>query len=380
MTNTKWPHCRMTKCFYGDRCKNAALNTHTCTAGHSWHHLCASQIDNIEDMRCPQCMGIRSPVPDEAQVNRGLPVAAGSGQNAVYWAVPVSGDTPAPAQQSDLSQSRPQESDEVIVVTSPGRAGSAKQGSEGGGRRVVPGAGTRIAQGVEQGQGSVGEARTKAKTDSSKERVGEDVINRRMKDFGVKKVDSKHPGWKYGLKYKNPPTNQEFRYHALCKICLESDRGMATVKLGSSGSPSAFWRHLQTRHPDEWSKCQEAQSRIDFAPTATSGQGVCKGGGGGALGASMASTPGQAPQAVFESRDAQGRSTRESPGRTAAHVHEGSRAATSSSDAVRRRMTDHFDTVSGSKYVNPVWMDKLVELIAEQYLPFNFAESEAFRE
>ena len=50
MTNTKWPHCRMTKCFYGDRCKNAALNTHTCTAGHFWHHLCASQIDNIEDM------------------------------------------------------------------------------------------------------------------------------------------------------------------------------------------------------------------------------------------------------------------------------------------------------------------------------------------
>ena len=43
-------------------------------------------------------------------------------------------------------------------------------------------------------------------------------------------------------------------------------------------------------------------------------------------------------------------------------------------------MTDHFDAVSGSKYVNPVWMDKLVELIAEQYLPFNFAESEAFRE
>ena len=145
MTNTNWPHCRMTKCFYGDRCKNAALNTHTCTAGHFWHHLCASQIDNIEDMRCPQCMGIQSPVPEEAQVNRGLPVAAGSGQNAVYFAVPVSGDTPAPAQQSDLSQSRSQESDEVIVVTSPGRAGSAKQGSEGGGRRVVPGAGTRIA-------------------------------------------------------------------------------------------------------------------------------------------------------------------------------------------------------------------------------------------
>ena len=90
-------------------------------------------------------MGIQSPVPEEAQVNRGLPVAAGSGQNAVYFAVPVSGDTPAPAQQSDLSQSRSQESDEVIVVTSPGRAGSAKQGSEGGGRRVVPGAGTRIA-------------------------------------------------------------------------------------------------------------------------------------------------------------------------------------------------------------------------------------------
>ena len=137
MTNTNWPHCRMTKCFYGDRCKNAALNTHTCTAGHFWHHLCASQIDNIEDMRCPQCMGIQSPVPEEAQVNRGLPVAAGSGQNAVYFAVPVSGDTPAPAQQSDLSQSRPQESDEVIVVTSPGRAGPAKQGSEGGGRRYL---------------------------------------------------------------------------------------------------------------------------------------------------------------------------------------------------------------------------------------------------
>ena len=137
------------------------------------------------------------PMPDEDRVNGGLPVAATatSDADAVYFSVPISSDTPAAPQQSAVSQSRRRESDQVIVIAdggsgqvSNGGTGSAKQGSEGGHGRVVSGAGTRVALGVQKGQGSVGEVRHAVKVNKSKENVSEDVMNSRILEFGLRPV------------------------------------------------------------------------------------------------------------------------------------------------------------------------------------------------
>ena len=153
----------------------------------------------------------------------------------------------------------------------------------------------------------------------------------------------------------------------MCAICLVDNLGAATVKLGKDNSPSALATHLQYSHPEEYEQmlAMEHKRKAKAQPSRSS---PCK-------------------RPASEVPGAQGHvdAVRSSlntlfSGVVSSHAPESVRAPMSANPAGLR---SHWAPVESQAEVNrrldPLWVDSLVSLIAEEFLPFELVKS-SFRE
>jgi len=185
---------------------------------------------------------------------------------------------PQPARLGPQPPPRLQSAEEIcnivlaLGVKAAAEEGAAQGGSAGGGSQEATGAqgeegviarGTHLATSNMHVDGdqvacnlqSVGSVRSNAaKGKAIKETVSITEMARRVKMWGITKPqNAKHSVWKWGFKYAHPPIGPAaFHNQALCALCLVTDLGVATVKLGKDNSPSALVTHLQHAHPKEY--------------------------------------------------------------------------------------------------------------------------------
>ena len=97
---------------------------------------------------------------------------------------------------------------------------------------------------------NIGKTRNRAKKGTGSS-VSVQEMARRVREWGIHKPPSaKHRVWRWSFKYKNQPSHNlaGYEHQDLCSLCLQAkDLVTATIKLGSSDSPTALMQHLQTR-------------------------------------------------------------------------------------------------------------------------------------
>ena len=159
-----------------------------------------------------------------------------------------------------------------------------------------------------------------------------------------------------------------FQNHVLCSMCLVDNLGAVTVKLGKDNSPSALVTHLQYSHPEEY-KQMWAMEQKHKAPAQPSRSSPRK-------------------QHASEVPGAQGhvhvvRSSLNTlfSGVVTRHAPESVHAPMSANPADLR---SHWAPVESQAEVNlgpdPRWVDSLVALIAEEFLPLGLVDKPSFRE
>ena len=122
---------------------------------------------------------------------------------------------------------------------------------EGQDQELVAGTGTHLG-------GVVAKARAKVKHTNASEKVTEDVLSRRILEYGLVKAErATNLVWHYFRKFcpkklaaKRPAIDPlRLEDHALCMLCYESTdqdrKEHCTVKLGKCKSPTAMVDHMQ---------------------------------------------------------------------------------------------------------------------------------------
>ena len=117
--------------------------------------------------------------------------------------------------------------------------------------------------------GTVSEARYSSKRHRTAENMSEDLLNRRIQDYGLVSPErAKHLVWyffkKYGTKQLNrQDDNLNLAQQALCTICLadQDRRRHSTVKLGKDKSPTSMMDHLRNHHREEFDAVVVANTR-----------------------------------------------------------------------------------------------------------------------
>ena len=116
---------------------------------------------------------------------------------------------------------------------------------------------------------TVTEVRHSTKRHRACENVSEDLLNRRIQDYGLFCPErAKNLVWcffqKYGSKnLKSVEDNLKLSQQALCTICLTdmTRRAHCTVKLGKDNSPSSMMDHLRIHHLVEFDAVAVANMR-----------------------------------------------------------------------------------------------------------------------
>ena len=116
---------------------------------------------------------------------------------------------------------------------------------------------------------TVTEVRHSTKRHRACENVSEDLLNRRIQDYGLFCPErAKNLVWcffqKYGSKnLKSVEDNLKLSQQALCTICLTdmTRRAHCTVKLGKDNSPSSMMDHLRIHHLVEFDAVAVANSK-----------------------------------------------------------------------------------------------------------------------
>jgi hypothetical protein len=190
--------------------------------------------------------------------------------------------------------------------------------------------------------------------------------------------------WDQAFKYDKCPkgTPNGWEHHALCKVCLGENVGNTVVKLGCSDSPQPLVNHFLQHHKEEWEKMhKEKQSSIAFTSRDSTGK-------------STRPSPLRTPTAeqrslVDETRKSAkrlfasiagpgGSSTAAQTGESSSISGEG--LSSSGNCAAGFDMRTYFHAKSARAGPDGKWVDKMVELIVEEYLPLTFCEKPAFRE
>ena len=108
--------------------------------------------------------------------------------------------------------------------------------------------------------GTVTDARHRAKRQRAAVKVSEDVLNRQIQDYGLVSPErAKNFVWcffkKYGSKkLKDQDDDLKLTHQSLCTICLADQprRLQCTVKLVKDDSPSLLMDHMRIHHQDEY--------------------------------------------------------------------------------------------------------------------------------
>jgi hypothetical protein len=117
--------------------------------------------------------------------------------------------------------------------------------------------------------GTVADARHRAKRQRAAVKVSEDVLNRQIQDYGLVSPErATNVVWcffkKYGSKkLKDQDDNLKLAQQALCTICLadQARRLQCTVKLGKDNSPSSVMNYMRIHHQDEYNAVVVANSK-----------------------------------------------------------------------------------------------------------------------
>jgi hypothetical protein len=139
--------------------------------------------------------------------------------------------------------------------------------SEGQDQELVAGTGTHLG-------GVVAKARAKVKHTNASEKVTEDVLSRRILEYGLVKAErATNLVWHYFRKFcpkklaaKRPAIDPlRLQDHALCMLCYESTdqdrKEHCTVKLGKCKSPTAMVDHMQKHHKEQWAELHKAGNK-----------------------------------------------------------------------------------------------------------------------
>jgi len=208
---------------------------------------------------------------------------------------------------------------------------------------------------------TVTEVRHSEKRHRACENVSEDLLNRRIQDYGLFCPErAKNLVWcffqKYGSKnLKSVEDNLKLSQQALCTICLTdmTRRAHCTVKLGKDNSPSSMMDHLRIHHLVEFDAVTVANSKgLTRNATANAGNAA------GAARHEASMLRHGALQTLF--------------------VHTTAEQAAASGK--QRPVTDMFkpSSVWTEKQDNQ-WQEDLVRYVAEQYLPLATVDAPAFR-
>ena len=241
--------------------------------------------------------------------------------------------------------------------------------------------------------GTVSEARYSSKRHRTAENMSEDLLNRRIQDYGLVSPErAKNLVWyffkKYGTKQLNrQDDNLNLAQQALCTICLadQDRRRHCTVKLGKDKSPTSMMDHLRNHHREEFDAVVVANTR--------------------GLSLVVFNAQRKEPRVrALLGNSSQRESTDSSPSTidstpnagNAAGValHEGSMARLAATQALfqkpatqeagglgqQRSMTDVFKPLSSwTEKQDKQWKEDLVCCVAEQYLPLAIVDAPAFR-
>jgi hypothetical protein len=241
--------------------------------------------------------------------------------------------------------------------------------------------------------GTVSEARYSSKRHRTAENMSEDLLNRRIQDYGLVSPErAKNLVWyffkKYGTKQLNrQDDNLNLAQQALCTICLadQDRRRHCTVKLGKDKSPTSMMDHLRNHHREEFDAVVVANTR--------------------GLSLVVFNAQRKEPRVrALLGNSSQRESTDNSPATidstpnagNAAGValHEGSMARLAATQALfqkpatqeagglgqQRSMTDVFKPLSSwTEKQDKQWKEDLVCCVAEQYLPLAIVDAPAFR-
>ena len=220
---------------------------------------------------------------------------------------------------------------------------------------------------------------------SKKKTQQPELIKRQISQWGLKKPSSaRNKVWDQAFKYDKCPkgTPNGWEHHTIYKVCLGENVGNTVVKLGCSDSPQALVSHFLQHHKEEWENMHKEKHRsIAFTSRDSTGK-------------STRPSPLRTPTAeqhslVDETRKSvkrlfdsitgpAGSSTAAQTGESSSISGEG--LSSSGKCAAGSDMRTYFHAQSARGGPDAKWVDKLVELIVEEYLPLTFCEKPAFRE
>jgi hypothetical protein len=273
---------------------------------------------------------------------------------------------------------RPKSAEDIVQLVldkAAAEEGASQGGSAGDGSQKAAeaeGEEGAIADGTHLATGNmdVGTVRRKASKQDKKENVLITEMARRVRNWGIAKPqNAQHCVWTWGFKYKNPPKCEVgFQNRALCAMCLVDHLGAATVKLGKDNSPLALVTHLQYSHPAEYEQmwAMEQKRKAKAHPSRSS--------------------PRKRPTSLVPGAQGHVDAVRLSmntlfSGVVSHHAPESVRAPMSANPAGLR---SHWAPVESQAEVNrrpdPRWVDSLVSLIAEEFLPLELVDKASFRE
>ena len=209
---------------------------------------------------------------------------------------------------------------------------------------------------------------------SKKKTQQAELIKRQIQEWGLKKPSSaRNKVWDRAFKYDKCPkgTPNGWEHHALCKVCLGENVGNAVVKLGSSDSPQALVNHFLQHHKEEWETMhKDKQSSIAFTSRDSTGKSTRP--------SPLRTSTAEQRSLVDEKRKSLKRLFDSIGGESSSISGEG--LSTSGKCAAGSDMRTYFHAKSARAGPDGKWVDKLVEIIVEEYLPLTFCEKPAFRE